>query len=98
MKFRSWLIPALLTAFSTLAALLPASPLIGSIDRVAAAGPELAIDADIANGGPCATVDSRSWSLLHRVSAPSRGRGGCRRASAAIPEQSRTLGRAAPGL
>ena len=57
MKFRLWLIPALLTAFSTFAALLPASPLTG-VDRVAAAGPELAIDADIANGGPCATVDS----------------------------------------
>jgi hypothetical protein len=58
MKFRLWFTFALLAALSTLAILLPASPLTGGIDRAAAAGPELAIDADIANGGPCATVDS----------------------------------------
>jgi len=47
-----------LAALSTFAIWLPAPLPTGGIDGVTAAGPELAIDADISNGGPCATVDS----------------------------------------
>ena len=57
MKFRLQLTLALLAAFATFAALLPASSLTNRVGKVAAEGPELSLDADISNGGPCATID-----------------------------------------
>ncbi len=58
MKFRLRLIVTLLAALCAFSVLLPASHLTGSADKVAADGLELSLDADVTNGGPCATIDS----------------------------------------
>jgi hypothetical protein len=57
MKFRRHFTLALLAAFATFAALLPASHLTDRVGKVAAEGPTLSLDADTSNGGPCAVID-----------------------------------------
>ena len=58
MKSTSWLMTALLGVFLGIAALVPASHLGGVTKEAVAQSPELSLDADISDGGPCASIDS----------------------------------------
>ena len=58
MKSTSWLMTALLGVLLGIAALVPASHLGGVTKEAVAQAPELLLDADVSDGGPCASIDS----------------------------------------
>jgi len=58
MKSTLWLMAALLGVLLGVAALVPASHLGGVTKEAVAQSPQLSLDADISDGGPCASIDS----------------------------------------
>jgi len=58
-KYKLSALFGLLAAFSALAALAPVSLPAGRVNIATAQGTELLLDADVSNGGPCATIDSQ---------------------------------------
>ena len=58
MKSTLWLMAAPLGVFLSIAALVPASHLGGVTKEAVAQSPQLLLDADVSDGGPCASIDS----------------------------------------
>ena len=58
MKSTLWLMAALLGVLLGVAALVPASHLGGVTKEAVAQSPQLSLDADVSDGGPCASIDS----------------------------------------